>query len=109
MCGGCPGPDLFLPKQTRSQPEKKKRLPHPFQGITIRKNRKGYCRNQKQKDNLMPMYNQFLSVGKKTTVTMPGYVPRETSTCCLLPPTSEVPTKPMYSGIGEDYQNAFKK
>ena len=43
----------------------------------------------------MPMYNQFPPVGKEPTVTMSGYVPRETSTYCPLPPPSEVPQKPM--------------
>ena len=57
----------------------------------------------------MPMYNQFPPVGEEHTVPMSGYVPRETSTYCPLPPPSEVPPKPMYSQTREDYQNAFKQ
>lgn len=79
MCGGCPGPDLFLPKQTRSRPEKKKRLPHPFQGITIRKNGKGYCRNQKQKD----VSTQFLSASEFLEELL-GYVSNlSREDCCV--------------------------
>ena len=79
MCGGCPGPDLFLPKQTISRPEKKKRLPHPFQGITIRKNGKGYCRNQKQKD----VSTQFMSASEFLEELL-GYVSNlSREDCCV--------------------------
>ena len=57
MCNACVAPDAFLPTQNKSRPEKKKRLPHPFQGMSIRKNGNGYCANLKQKD----VRTQFLS------------------------------------------------
>ena len=51
MCLLCPGEsNLFLPERERSQPEKKERPPHPFQGVISKSNGKSYTRNQKQKD-----------------------------------------------------------
>ena len=52
----CTGVDLFLPTRN-SRPEKKKRLPHPFHGVSTRKNGKGYASNLKQKD----ISTQYLS------------------------------------------------
>ena len=51
MCNSCLG-SVFLPDQAakRSRPEKKKRLPHPFNGIIKKSNGKSYTQNQKQKD-----------------------------------------------------------
>lgn len=53
----CTGVDLFLPTREKSRPEKKKRLPHPFHGVSTRKNGKGYASNLKQKD----ISTQYLS------------------------------------------------
>ena len=39
----CAGMDLFLPKQKKSRPEKKKCLPRPFQGVSTRKKWEGLC------------------------------------------------------------------
>ena len=59
----------------------------------------------------MRIYNQFLPVGVEPTVSMSGYVPRETSTYYPLPLPSKVPPKPMYgtqplSALAENYQKA---
>ena len=49
MCNSCPGGDLFVPPQKRVR-DKKQRLKHPFQGVSTKKNGKGYCLNLNQKD-----------------------------------------------------------
>ena len=53
----CTGVDLFLPTRKKSRPEKYKRLPHQFYGVSARKNGKGYASNLKQKD----LSTQYLS------------------------------------------------
>ena len=51
MCISCPGgPDVFLPATEISRPQKRERLPHPFQGVIGISNGKRYTRNKKRKD-----------------------------------------------------------
>ena len=49
MCNSCLGDDVFLPTKTRVR-DKGQRLKHPFQGVSVKKNGKGYCLNLKLKD-----------------------------------------------------------
>ena len=49
MCVSCDvSTDVFLPSQ--SEPEKKSRIPHPYQNLTVKKNGKGYRLFENQKD-----------------------------------------------------------
>ena len=49
MCNLCANANLFLPTQA-NKTEKKKRIPHPFQGVSTKKKGNGYFKNLNQKN-----------------------------------------------------------
>ena len=49
MCNSCEAlTDIFLPSQ--SKPDKKSRIPHPYQNLTVKRNGKSYRLFENQKD-----------------------------------------------------------